>query len=208
MIFYVYEHWRLDKDECFYVGKGSAGRAYSRSQRNTHWKNIVKKLENNGFAYEVRIVSCNLSEKEAFELEQQRITFWKNIVDLSNQTDGGEGFSGGAHSEKSKEKISIKLMGNKNCLGRSLSEDQKKKISIGMIGKKNFLGKKHTEEANKKRSEANKNMYFSDEHKLKISASKKGKKFTVEHKEKLSLAKRKYWAKRKALKKEEEKCQQ
>lgn len=22
--FYVYEHWRLDKDECFYVGKGNA----------------------------------------------------------------------------------------------------------------------------------------------------------------------------------------
>lgn len=26
-IFYVYEHWRPDKDVCFYVGKGSKGRA-------------------------------------------------------------------------------------------------------------------------------------------------------------------------------------
>ena len=26
-IFYVYEHWRPDHDECFYVGKGKGGRA-------------------------------------------------------------------------------------------------------------------------------------------------------------------------------------
>lgn len=25
--FYVYEHWRLDRDECFYVGKGTGKRA-------------------------------------------------------------------------------------------------------------------------------------------------------------------------------------
>jgi hypothetical protein len=26
--FYVYEHWRPDKDVCFYVGKGHGRRAY------------------------------------------------------------------------------------------------------------------------------------------------------------------------------------
>ena len=29
--FYVYKHWRLDRDECFYVGKESGCRAYDMS---------------------------------------------------------------------------------------------------------------------------------------------------------------------------------
>lgn len=32
-IFYVYEHWRLDRDECFYVGKGQRKKAYWRRWR-------------------------------------------------------------------------------------------------------------------------------------------------------------------------------
>lgn len=33
-LYYVYEHWRLDKDECFYVGKGRGNRAYKMRDRN------------------------------------------------------------------------------------------------------------------------------------------------------------------------------
>ena len=59
MNYYVYEHWRLDTDTCFYVGKGSGNRAYKTVGRNCHWKNIVAKLERTGFAYEVRIVASS-----------------------------------------------------------------------------------------------------------------------------------------------------
>jgi len=139
MNFYVYEHWRLDKDECFYVGKGRGSRAYGRTSRNIHWKNIVAKLERTGFAYEVRIVASNLSEEDAFNLEAERIVFWKDIVDLANLTDGGEGFSGGRHTEESKKKISVS--------SKKTAAANKDKMRARMIGELNhFFGKTHTKE--------------------------------------------------------------
>lgn len=137
--FYVYEHWRLDRDECFYVGKGTRGRAYSRSSRNVHWQNIVVKLERTGFAYEVRIVASNLSEEEAFFLEQERIRFWRDLVDLTNQTKGGEGTSGFTfyHSDQTKNKI------GKSLVGRVFSEETRQKMSIAQKGKP--LSKPHRE---------------------------------------------------------------
>lgn len=89
-MYYVYEHWRLDSDTCFYVGKGSGNRAYSRARRNAHWHNIVAKLERTGSAYEVRIVASGLSEGDAFSLEVDRIAFWRDRVDLANITNGGD----------------------------------------------------------------------------------------------------------------------
>jgi hypothetical protein len=90
--FYVYEHWRLDREECFYVGKGSGRRAYDMSCRNRHHKAIQSKLNRIGFAMEVRIVASGLSEEEAFALEVERIKFWTEAgADLANRTYGGEG---------------------------------------------------------------------------------------------------------------------
>jgi hypothetical protein len=90
--FYVYEHWRLDRDECFYVGKGSGRRAYDMSCRNQHHKAIRSKLNRIGSAAEVRIVASGLSEEEAFKLEVERIEFWNAAgADLANRTYGGEG---------------------------------------------------------------------------------------------------------------------
>ena len=102
--FYVYEHWRLDTETCFYVGKGTGDRAY-RKNRNNHWRNIVAKLERTGSAYEVRFVATGISEQAAFDLEAQRILFWRDIVDLANKTDGGEGCAGLSHSPETREKI-------------------------------------------------------------------------------------------------------
>ena len=90
--FYVYEHWRLDRDECFYVGKGSGRRAYDMSCRNRHHKAIQSKLNRIGFAMEVRIVASGLSEDSAFNLEVERIKYWTEAgADLANRTYGGEG---------------------------------------------------------------------------------------------------------------------
>ena len=46
--FYVYEHWRLDRDECFYVGKGKKYRAYKMQDRNRYHAAIVGKLQREG----------------------------------------------------------------------------------------------------------------------------------------------------------------
>ena len=93
--FYVYEHWRLDRDECFYVGKGKDGRAYRMRDRNAHHQAIMAKLSREGSAMEVRMVKTGLTEGEAFSLEIERISFWRGIgIDLANISSGGDGPSG------------------------------------------------------------------------------------------------------------------
>lgn len=94
-IFYVYEHWRLDRDECFYVGKGKGNRAYNMRDRNAHHRAIMEKLSREGSGMEVRMVATGLTEDEAFALEVERIAFWRAAgADLANKTNGGEGTSG------------------------------------------------------------------------------------------------------------------
>lgn len=180
MQFYVYEHWRLDKDECFYVGKGCGSRAYVRSHRNMHWKNIVSKLERNGHAYEIRFVATGLTEQEAFDLEKQRISFWKDRSDLANYTNGGEGASGRIATEKTRNKIKLakknisdetRLKMSKNAknrseehkrklslsnTGKNRSKESKEKMSIAAMGNKSHFGKSMSADARKKISNANK----------------------------------------------------
>jgi hypothetical protein len=111
-VFYVYEHWRLDRDECFYVGKGKGNRAYILKDRNRHHKAIMAKLNREGFAMEVRIVESGLSEQRALDFEVERIAFWREVgADLANVTNGGEGVSGLKHSEETKAMWSQKRKG-------------------------------------------------------------------------------------------------
>jgi hypothetical protein len=136
--YYVYEHWRLDKDECFYVGKGKGRRAYSTYGRGSHWDNIVNKLERLGFAYEIRMVQTGLSEKKAFALEKERIAFWRDKVDLANKTDGGDGVSGLKMSDEAKAKMraaKIGKPGNITTLGMKFSDETKAKMRASAIGK-------------------------------------------------------------------------
>jgi hypothetical protein len=93
--FYVYEHWRLDRDECFYVGKGKGRRAYKMQDRNRHHAAIQAKVAREGSAIEVRIVASGLAENAAFALERERICFWRKAgIDLTNISAGGDGHSG------------------------------------------------------------------------------------------------------------------
>jgi hypothetical protein len=122
--FYVYEHWRLDRDECFYVGKGKGGRAFNLSNRNSHHKAIVGKLSREGSGMEVRMVSTGITEDAAFKLEVERIAFWREIgVDLANHSNGGEGKTG-PHSIEHRLKISKSNTGNK------ITQKQKDAVSI------------------------------------------------------------------------------
>lgn len=178
-IFYVYEHWRLDRDECFYVGKGKGGRAYS-AKRNKLWQNIVAKLERIGSAFEVRIVASGLSEQEAYSLEKERIAFWRDKVTLANFTLGGEGWTGGRHSEEFKKKISVRHK------GRVVSQETREKISKVNTGNPRLIaskiGFKHSEESKKLMSEKFKGRQKSEEHKKKLAEANRGKKMTLEMK--------------------------
>lgn len=109
-IFYVYEHWRPDKDVCFYVGKGKDDRAWrKRKSRNIYYMRVVNKLERLGMCVEVRMVQSGLIEFAALALEVERIVFWRSQgVQLANLTDGGEGVSGLKHKAKTKRILRAK----------------------------------------------------------------------------------------------------
>jgi len=127
-MFYVYEHWRPDRDEPFYVGKGKGGRANMMARRNLHHKAIQRKLHGLGMSVEVRIIASGLSEREAFEVEIERIAMWRAAgIDLANKSDGGEGWS---HKDGAKIKVSLARK------GIPLSEEHRKKLSLAKIGKK------------------------------------------------------------------------
>lgn len=184
-IFYVYEHWRIDRDECFYVGKGCRNRAYSRSGRNTHWHNIVSKLERIGSGYEIRIVACGMSESDAINLEIERISFWRNLVDLCNKTNGGDGVSGFVMPPEARIKMSNKAKGRpgvKSMLGRKHTEATKEKMRAAKLGKTpNNAGKKYTKKP------------LTEEHKAKLSQAHLGKFTSAETRAKLSQKTKAQW---------------
>lgn len=179
--FYVYEHWRLDRDECFYVGKGTGRRAYVFKGRNKYHAAICLKLSRIGSAFEIRIVASGLTEEEAFQLEINRINFWRQSnVELANLAKGGKGgLAGYALPEEHKKKISQTLKGVKKpegfgeklshaLKGRKASLEQRAKLSLAHKGKKRGP--------------------ISEATKQKLSALKKGKPFSNTHKEKLREA--------------------
>lgn len=129
--FYVYEHWRTDRDECFYVGKGRAGRAYRMSNRNKFHQAVYSKVSREGFAVEVRIVASGLSEDAAFVLEVERISFWRSAgADLANSTCGGDGVSGLVMSPAARAKMRAAKV------GKTLSPEHRAKIGASLKGKK------------------------------------------------------------------------
>lgn len=154
--FYVYEHWRPDKDVCFYVGKGSGRRAYTMGRRNDRHVKIQAKLAKLGIAVEVRIIESSLSEEDAWELEIKRIALWSSQGhELANMSIGGEGpagrpglrgpahpmygkpsiFKGRKHTDAARAALSAYARGRKNRLGARLSDETKEKIAAARRGK-------------------------------------------------------------------------
>ena len=121
--FCVYEHWRPDTAQCFYVGKGKLKRAFLLRRRdNLHHRRIVDKLARGGLKVEVRIIANYLSEGGAFAIEIDRIAFWAALgVRLANNTSGGEGASGCVRSDEFKAKVSGGTMGKPRKLARLLN---------------------------------------------------------------------------------------
>ena len=119
----VYRHWRIDKNEVFYVGIGKEeSRAFDFIRRNKVWKGIKRRTD-----VDVEIVARDLSWELACELEQLMIQEYGRI-DLGtgclvNLTDGGEGTIGVKQSQETIAKRTAKLLGRKN------TEETKRKMS-------------------------------------------------------------------------------
>ena len=94
--FYVYEHWRPDTCQCFYVGKGAGIRKGLMCRRNRHHLAIQNKLKDLGLEVEIKVISSGLSEDDAFALEMRLIAFWRASgssyrLDRKDAWAGGEG---------------------------------------------------------------------------------------------------------------------
>jgi len=165
--FYVYVHTKANNGSVFYVGKGRGKRAWSKENRNPHWRNIVAK-----YGYEVTILLNNLNEEQAFILEKQTIATLGR-ENLCNMTDGGEGVSGYVASEETRKKLSE--------ASKNMSDETKRKISEAKKGKKfSEEHKRKIGEAGKGKPAHNKGKKQSKEHSNKISESLKGKKQSPE----------------------------
>jgi hypothetical protein len=130
---YVYEWVRPDCDVVFYVGKGSARRAWN-FKRNKHTNDVISFLYKNGLKPSVRIIARFVNEDSAYEYEEERIAFWQPLGELTNELPGGRngggGMTGKTHSSETKEKISA---GNKNKI---ISLETRRKLRFNNLGKK------------------------------------------------------------------------
>lgn len=179
MDFYVYEHWRPDTDQCFWVGKGNGDRAH-RLKRNFHHGNVVAKLRSLGLKTEVRIVAVGLDEASALALEIERIAYWRSVgAPLTNYTDGGEGVVGLKHSEETRAKIRAKraLQVMPPC-----SEEKKAKIAAKQRGVKRGPNPEHSAKMRGRKQ--------SPEHSARIAAAHRGHKRSAEARANMSAAQR------------------
>lgn len=189
--FYVYLHRRASDGSVFYVGKGSRKRAWERSSRNAHWRNIVAK---HGLV--VELAATGLQEWYALELESEMI-FRLGRQTLCNLTDGGDGISGHVHSDETRARL------RELNTGKTLAPEARRKISEALAGRPRDeatrlkigetqkgtrkspehraklsaanAGKTQSESAREKRRAALKGRVFSDQHRKKIEAAKAGK---------------------------------
>lgn len=179
--FYVYEHWRPDLGQCFYVGKGSKKRSGRMQGRSARHVAIQAELKAKGLGVEVRLIRSFKDEREAFDFETARICHYP-ISQLVNMTDGGEGMSN--PSPETRAKLSARMVGKKRgphkpetlrkiseaLRGRKLSAETRAKMAASQ------KGRIITESARAKLRERRLGMKFGPEFSAKVSASKMGKK--------------------------------
>ena len=132
--FYVYQHKEFDTGRVFYVGRGRKKRwKEAGSKRSEYWHRIVRK--HGGFIAEK--VYEGLTSDRANELETMLILAYGR-ENLCNLTDGGEGMSGGTHTNEWREYMSTIMT------GRVMSAEWRKKISESRSGDKHWnWGKCH-----------------------------------------------------------------
>lgn len=145
--------------------------------------------------FEWSVICEDATLEDEVRLIEEHQTFWKNGG--YNLTKGGDGNFGWVMPEEAKQKVSISMLGNKNCVGRVMSEETREKIraSLKARPKKPKPPKIKKERAPLTEDQLNtlrrnaqkmKETGHTEETKQKMSVSHKGKVFTEEHKANIS----------------------
>lgn len=197
--YYVYVHFKPDLTP-FYVGKGSLRRANSlaASSRNKWHRNVVAKYGADNIIIET--LEC-ASEKEALFREMLVIKSLRDSgTNLANVLDGGQGFSGGKHSDETVKAIKEKL-------GKFWSDSvRRQKASEAMRGRKNRLGSKASEECRRLASERGRLLKHSQEAKDAIRSAVSEKWKDPEYRARLSVAIKAGLARRRLEQLQKEEC--
>lgn len=168
--YYVYLHINVNKQEPFYVGKGSGERAYKKGKiRSKFWLEYV----NENGEYDIVILQDNLTEDEAFKVENYWICrigrISNNNGPLINRGDGGrnnKGVNKGINNPMYGKKFTLE---HRNNISNSL---------IGLFSGENHpnFGKKLSLETRNKISISNTGNLISDEtrNKMKVNNSGEG----------------------------------
>lgn len=178
MIYYLYRHIRIDKNEPFYIGIGTtlknAGtyrseyyRAHKFKGRTLIWRNIANK------GYTIDILFESNCRSVICEKEKEFISLYGVISEggtLCNFTQGGENCK---FTEERRLAISKRMKGNKNGVNQIFSKERCLAISernkaYYKVNKHHALGKKMTNDFCEKISKARKGKPLSDSHKLAL----------------------------------------
>lgn len=208
--FFVYALLDSRKEnKIFYIGKGHWIRGDGFKHRyydhltlahrgkNGPLYNKIRKIE--GLGLEVGFIVLSQWELETDALsEERRMIASIGIMNLTNQTEGGEGPSGQTCSEETKRKLSLINTGKKLSAetkakiglkhkGKITPESTKQKMSLAA------MGKKHTEESRRQMSLTRKGRIIPEEQRKKISLALKGRIKLPEHLKRISAGINLYW---------------
>lgn len=213
MTYFAYIHAKpntVDASGIFYVGKGKGGRSHDLSPRNRHHGFVVNKYGKSNILIGKFEVS---SEQIAFELEIGLIKCLRRMgVELTNQTDGGDGISGFKaspeqlvrYSETAKEVgarpevIAARSKATTELnLARWADPEYKARTSAAMTGKPKTMSAKAIEARR-----VNGQHSTSDEARAKVGEASKRNWADPEFRAKMSLKRKAAWqdpAKREAM---------
>lgn len=200
---YVYTHRKATTGEIFYVGKGTAERAWDQCGRNTYWQRIVAK-----YGLTVHIESDGLLEFEAHAQERELIAKLRaDGVTLANLTDGGEGALN--PSDETRRKLSAYQKGRKKSpehvakiaasnRGKLVSQETRQKLSARVYtpewrAKMSESGKARapiSAETVEKLRQASRARWQDPEYRAKVKAGTTGKKRDAAFAEKMSAISR------------------